>query len=192
MPADAPTDCILRFEVTSPLEPWGTLGSLTHRGPVARSGWEQRAGTGCRAVSTGTWGFLDFPACRWRVRGWGAPSAPRLRAHSLEASVAVCRACPRRSSLGGSTAGNSLFSSNPNQTKRLLETCLGRDQMPNGLAPSYSFLLLPEPPCGLGRISQGPTPTRGNWLGGRGSLSWCLGWSVGEPSELGAGASAVG
>lgn len=105
-----------RFEVTSSLEPWGTLGSLTHRGRVARSGPELRAGTGCRAVSTGTWGFLDFPTCRWRVRGWGAPSAPRLRAHSLEASAAVCRACPRRSSRGGSTAGNSfLFKTKPNK-----------------------------------------------------------------------------
>lgn len=105
---------------------------------MACSGWELRAGTGCRAVSTGIWGFLGFPACRWRVRGWGAPSAPCLRAHSLEASAAVCRACPQRSSRGGTTAGNSLFSSRPTQTKRLLETCLGRDHMPNGLAPSCS------------------------------------------------------
>lgn len=31
-------------------------------------------------VSPGTRGFLGFPACRWRVWGWGAPSAPHLRA----------------------------------------------------------------------------------------------------------------
>lgn len=154
---------------------------------MARSGWEQRAGTGCWAVSTGTWGFLDFPAYRWRVRGWGAPSAPRLRAHCLEASVAVCRACPWRSRRGESTAGNSLFSSNPNQTKRLLETCLGRDQMPNGLAPSYSFLLLPEPPCGLGRISQGPTPTRGNWLGGAGPAQLVSRLECGGAVRIGCG-----
>lgn len=154
-----------RFEVTSPLEPWGTLDSLTLRGPVAHSGWELRAGTGCPAVSTGTWGFLDFPACRWRVRGWGAPSAPRLRAHSLEASAAACRACPRRSSRGGSTAGNSLFSSNPNQTKRLLETCLGRDQMPNGLAPSYSFSCYLSRPVVWGESARGPPPPEGTGWG---------------------------
>lgn len=47
--------------------------------------------------------------------------------------------------------------------------------MPNGLAPSYSLslsLLLPEPPCGLGRISQGahPPPEGSGWGAGPAQL----------------------
>lgn len=40
----------------------------------------------------GDLGFPGLPSLPLACRGWGAPSAPRLRAHSLEASAAVCRA----------------------------------------------------------------------------------------------------
>lgn len=64
--------------------------------------------------------------------------------------------------------------------------------MPNGLAPSYSLSCYLSRPVVWGESARGPTPHQRDLAGGRGPFSWCLGWSVGEPSELGAGASAVG
>lgn len=84
-----------------------------------------------------------------------------------------------------------LFSPKPNQTKRLLETCLGRDQMPNGLAPSYSFSCYLSRPVVWGESARGPPPPEGTgWGGGARSAGVSVGvWGsrqnwVREPEQL--------
>lgn len=67
------------------------------------------------------------------------------------------------------------------QNKKDFQTCLGRDRMPNGRAPSFF------PACYLscsvvwGEAARGPTPTGGSRPGGRGPLSWCAPWREGSP-----------
>lgn len=63
------------------------------------------------------------------------------------------------------------------QTKQKdFQTCLGRDRMPNGLAPSSFHSCYLSRPVVWGESVRGPNPTRSSRLWGRGPFSWCTPW----------------
>lgn len=117
----------------------------------------------------------------------------RVFARSLEVSVAVCCACPPRSSCCRTTAGNScslFFSLKTSKTKRL-SNLFGERSDAQRTSPLSFSLLLSELPCGLGRISQGAHSHQREPAGGGARSAGVPRGVRGTHSELGAGASAV-
>lgn len=173
MLTDTQTGCIPSLRGN--LSP-GILGSprLSHvsgpRWPALDGSCGRAGGRGLGAGGfAGDPGFPGLPSLPLACLGLGSPvCAASSRARSLEAPAAVLPCVsPALQPWRIHRRELFFFSSKPNQTKRLLETCLGRDQMPNGPAPSYSFLFCYlSRPVVWGESARGPTPTGGNWLGG--------------------------
>lgn len=128
-------------------------------------------GPGAGRVPTGTWGFLGFPTRR-RAQGGGAPSV-RLSAPVSSRAAGRCLGPSAARVSGGravaeptlGTPAFSRFSFHKQVKQKDFETCLGRDRMPNGLAPSFFSCYLSRPVV-WGESALGPTPTRGSRLGG--------------------------
>ena len=130
-------------------------------------------GPGAGRVPTGTWGFLGFPAPRHRAQGGGVPSV-RLSA-PVSSREAVRRLGPSAARVSGDravaepplgTPALSHFSLHKQAKQKDFQTCLGRDRMPNGLAPSFFPSCYLSRPVVWGESARGPTPTRGSRLGG--------------------------
>lgn len=118
---------------------------------------------------------------------------PRLRRIFARAALRLLRLCaarvPRAPAVEDPPAGDSLFLFKTKPNKKTSENLFGERsdaQRTSPLLLSLSCYL--SRPVVWGESARGPTPHQRDLAGGRGPLSWCLGWSVGEPSELGAGA----
>lgn len=132
-------------------------------------------GPGIRAGADGSPGFPGLPSLLPPCPGRGSPVCAsvcaRVFARSRGASAAACRPCVSLApGLGQSRRWERQLSlsflSRNEQNKKDFQTCLGRDRMPNGRAPSFF------PACYLscsvvwGEAAPGPPPPAAAGLGG--------------------------
>lgn len=200
MPVGAGTNCVPPLRGNLSPGDFGEPRALAVIG-APRSAPDRSCGRGPGAgrIPTGTWGFLGFPTRRCRAQGGGAPSV-RLSA-PVSSRVALRRLGRSAARVPGAgavaepplgTLAFSLFSLQKQAKQKDFQTCLGRDQMPNGLAPSSFPSCYLSRPVVWGESVRGPTPTRGSRLGGGGAHSAGVPRGVRGTVRIGYGSKSVG